>query len=371
MDSYRRQKIVNAVLVPVLAILSGLLVAAVLILVTGVQPLVAFAELFRAGFGCQALSRCALFTTFQLATPLILTGLSAVIAFRSGMFSIGQEGQFMIGALVAAWLGFAIDLPPIIHPIFVMAAGMLAAGLYGWIAGVLKVKLGVNEVISTIVLNEIAILFSVYMVNFPLRADRGTTAFSPVINEAAKLLIFLPGSKWGMGFLIAVLLTFIVYFYLWHTTQGYEQRMSGQSGLFAVFGGIRNDRAAMRGMFISGAVAGLAGVIEVLGVHYRINQDFSVGLGFTGLAVAILGQVHPIGVLLVAILFAGVSLGAQLGLQFSVGIPRELGGAIIALMILFVSAEKFYQGKIDAVRRWYDHRRGKKTAVEIAVEESQ
>ena len=126
----------------------------------------------------------------------------------------------------------------------------------------------------------------------------------------------------------------------------------------------------MRGMFLSGAVAGLAGVIEVLGVHYRINQDFSVGLGFTGLSVAILGQVHPFGVLLVAILFAGVSLGAQLGLQFTVGIPRELGGAIIALMILFVSAGKFYTDKIEAVRRWYNHRRGRKTAVEMALEES-
>lgn len=370
MDAYRRKKVVNTILVPILAILSGLAVAAVLIVVAGVHPLEAYVELFRAGFGCQELSRCALFTTLERSTPLILTGLSAVIAFRSGMFSIGQEGQFMIGALVAAWLGFAVDLPPIIHPIFIMLAGMLAAGAYGWIAGVLKVKLGVNEVISTIVLNEIAILFSVYMVNFPLRADRGTTAYSPVVDETAKLAIFLTGSKWGMGFVIAVALTFIVYFYLWHTTPGYEQRMAGQSGMFAIFGGIRNDRAAMRGMFLSGAVAGLAGVIEVIGVHYRINQDFSVGLGFTGLSVAILGQVHPLGVLLVSILFAGVSIGAQLGLQFTVGIPRELGGAIIALMILFVSAEKFYQDKIDAVRRWWDRRRGRKTAVEIAVEES-
>ena len=105
----------------------------------------------------------------------------------------------MIGALVAAWLGFAVDLPPIIHPIFIMLAAMTAAGLYGWIAGVLKVKLGVNEVISTIVLNEIAILFTVYMVNFPLRADRGTVAYSPVVSDSAKLAIFMPGSKVGHG----------------------------------------------------------------------------------------------------------------------------------------------------------------------------
>ena len=370
MDAYRRNNIINQILVPILAIITGLGLAAGLVYLAGVNPIEAYIELFQAGFGCKGGGNCALLTTLERATPLMLTGLSAVVAFRSGMFSLGQEGQFAIGALIAAWLGYAVKLPPIIHPIFIMLVGMGAAGFYGWIAGVLKVKLGVSEVISTIVLNEIAILFSVYMVNYPLRADRSTTAFSPVIDESAKLATFLPGSKWGMGFVIAVTVTLIVYIYLWRTSRGFEQRMSGQSGLFSAFGGIRNDRAAMRGMFLSGAIAGLAGVIEVLGVHFRINQEFSIGLGFTGLSVAILGQVHPLGVFLVSILFAGVSLGAQIGLQFALNIPRELGGTIIALMILFVSAEKFYQDKIATVRRWIDHRRGRKTAVEIAVEES-
>ena len=369
MDNYHRQQRINTVLVPLLAILSGLVVAAVLILFTGNSPLAAFEELFKAGFGCSALNRCAFFTTLERATPLMLTGLSAVVAFRSGMFSIGQEGQFALGALTAAWLGFAIDLPPVIHPIFIMLVAMIVGGIYGWIPGVLKVKLNINEVITTIVMNEIAALFLVYMVNFPLRADRGTTAFSPVINEAAKLPIFMPGSKWGMGFVIAVAAVIIVYLYLWRSAPGYEQRMAGQSSLFALFGGIRNDRAAIRGMFISGALAGLAGAIEVIGVHYRINQDFAPGLGFTGLSVAILGQVHPFGVFLVAILFAGVGLGAQLGLQINLGIPRELGGTVIALMILFVAAEKFYVGGIAGLRERWARFRGQKTAVELAMEE--
>jgi simple sugar transport system permease protein len=370
MDAYRRQQLFSSVMVPILAILSGLLVAAILILFTGESPLAAFGELFRAGFGCRAIDRCALFTTFERATPLILTGLSAVVAFRSGMFSIGQEGQLALGALVAAWLGFALDLPAVIHPIVIMLAAMLVGGIYGYIPGVLKVKLRINEVITTIVMNQIALLFSIYMVNFPLRADRGTTAYSPVIDETAKLATFLPGSKWGMGFIIALVAAAAVYFYLWRSTPGYEQRMAGQSSLFALFGGIRNDRAALRGMFISGAVAGLAGAIEVLGVHYRINQEFSVGLGFDGLSVAILGQVHPAGAVLVAILFAGVRLGAQLGLQINMGIPRELGGAVIAFMILFVAAEQFYRGNIANIRGRIDRYRGRKTAVELAVEEN-
>ncbi len=371
MDSYRRRQLMSSFLVPVLAVLSGLLVAAVLILFAGENPFQAFGELFRAGFSCSSLSRCALFTTFERSTPLILTGLSAVMAFRSGMFSIGQEGQLAVGAIMGAWLGFAIDLPPIIHPIAIMLVAMIAAGIYGWIPGVLKVYLNINEVITTIVMNEIARLVSVYLVNFPLRADRGTTAFSPVIDESAKLMTFLPGSKWGIGFVIAIAAAAAVYYYLWRSTPGYEQRMAGQSSLFALFGGIPSGRAALRGMFISGALAGLAGAIEVLGVHYRINQDFSIGLGFDGLSVAILGQVHPFGVVLVAILFGGVRLGAQLGLQINMGIPRELGGTIIALMILFVAAEKLYRDNIAGLRDRIDRLRGRKTAVELAVEENQ
>lgn len=370
MDTYQRQQRLNTVLVPILAILSGLLVAAVLILFTGESPIEAFGELFRAGFGCRAIDRCAFLTTLERATPLILTGLSAVVAFRSGMFSIGQEGQFAFGALVAAWLGFALDLPVVLHALVIMVLAMIVGGIYSWIPGVLKVKLQINEVITTLVMNEIALLILVYMVNFPLRADRGTTAFSPVIDETAKLGAFLPGSKWGWGFVIAIAAAIIVYLYLWRSTAGYEQRMAGQSSLFALFGGIRNDRAALRGMFISGTLAGLAGAIEVLGVHYRINQDFSVGLGFDGLSVAILGQVHPLGAVLVAILFAGVRLGAQLGLQINMGIPRELGGSVIAFMILFVAAEQFYRNNIAGVRDRIDHWRGRKTAVELAVEEN-
>ncbi len=369
MESQRRRKLFQAFLVPVLAILSGLVVAAFLILLVDKSPFEAFAEMFSAGFGCRSLSRCALFTTLERATPLILTGLSATVAFRTGMFSLGQEGQMMVGAVMAAWLGYTLNLPPIIYPIFIILVAAAAGGAYGFIPGWLKVKLGVNEIISTIVLNDIAILVAVYLVNFPLRADRGTTAFSPVIDDSAKLATFLPGSKWGFGFLIALLIALAVYIYLWRSSAGYEQRMAGQSSLFALFGGIRNDRAAIRGMIISGAIAGVAGAIEVLGVHYRINQDFSVGLGFDGLAVAILGQVHPFGVVLVAFLFAGIRLGAQLGLQFSLGIPRELGGTIIALVILFVAADRFYQNNIELVQKYIDRLRGRKSAVDTAVEE--
>jgi simple sugar transport system permease protein len=359
MTQHFRQQLMEAVLIPLLAILSGLLVASFFVLFTGVSPLRAYGELFRSGFSCIALTRCNLFQTFQLATPLMLTGLATVVAFRSGMINLGQEGQYLMGAVVAAWLGFAIHLPPVIHAGVVIAAAMAAAALYGWIPGILKVRLGVNEVITTLVMNNIANLFMTYVVNYPLRADQGSTAHSPLVDESARLATFFQGSRWGVGFILALTAAIVVYIYLWRSVPGYEQRMSGQAPFFARFGGIRNERAAVRAMMISGALAGMAGAIEILGVHRRLVSGFSTGLGFDGVMVAILGLMHPLGVVIVAIFFAGVRLGAQIGLQATVQIPRELGGGIIALMILFVAASDLFRGWITRTQAWLARSRGR------------
>jgi simple sugar transport system permease protein len=346
MTAEARGKLLNNLLIPVLAVISGLLVGSIFILMTNTNPLTAYRDLFSSAFSCQSFRACNLFTTFQLATPLMLTSLAAVVAFRAGMFSLGQEGQLLLGGMMAAWLGYVIHLPPVIHPLVAIAAAMLVGGFYGWIPGVLRVRLGVNEIISTIVLNSIARLFVIYLINFPLRADASTTAHSPTIDETARLMSFAPGSKWGVGFIIALAAMALVYAYLFRSAPGYEQRMAGQAPLFAWFGGVPRAPAAIRGMVLSGMLAGLAGAIEALGVHYRMLDGFSAGLGFDGLTAAILGQVHPIGAVLAAIFFAGLRQGAQVGLQIFAHIPRELGGGIIALMILFVAADQLYRANL-------------------------
>jgi simple sugar transport system permease protein len=352
------RKILDAILVPVLAVISGLILMGILILLTGKPLFESYRILFTAAFGCKNVhTSCALFTTFERATPLIFTGLSAVVAFRSGMFSIGQEGQYLMGAVAAAYLGYAIHLPFIIHPIVIILVSMFAGAIYGWIPGILKVKLGVNELLATIMMNAIAAVVIEFMVQFPMRADRSTTAHSPLIDQTAILPSFFQGSKWGVGFVIAIVTVVIVLVYLWRTKAGYEQRMAGQSRLFALFGGVPSDKAAIRAMIISGALAGLAGATEVLGVHRRIMSGFSTGLGFDGLTAAILGQTHPVGVAIVAILFAGLKLGAQLGLQTQVKIPRELGGTIIGFIVLFVAARKFYENNIEAIRKFFARRK--------------
>lgn len=354
------KKIQDAVLVPLLAILSGLVVMGILILFLKKPLFESYYILFAKGFGCEAYGNCVFISTLERATPIILTGLSAVVAFRSGLFSIGQEGQYLFGAAAAAYLGYAIHLPPIIHTIVLMLAAMLIGAAYAWIPGILKVKIGVNVLLATIMLNSIAALVVEYLVQFPMRAEKSTTAHSPVIDELAWLMSFLPGSKWGVGFLIAVIAVVAVYIFLWHTKYGYEQRMAGQASRFALYGGIRSDNSAIRAMLISGALAGLAGGIEVMGVHHRIMTGFSTGLGFDGLTAAILGQVHPLGVFIVAILFSGLKLGAQLGLQLNLGIPRELGGTIIGFIILFVAAASLYQSAITRVRDLLDKRQARR-----------
>lgn len=357
MTAQRRRQIFDALLIPILAIVTGLALSSVFILMTSTPPLVAYQELFRAGFGCERLDNCSFFTTLERATPLILTGLSAVMAFRSGLFSLGQEGQFLLGALVAAWLGYALELPPVIHPLVILVLSMLAGAAYAYIPAVLKIRLNVNEIISTVILNSIAALFVNYMVNFPLRANRNAIANTRIIDTSAELPSFFPGSHWGVGFVIAVIAVIFVWVYLWRSAAGYEQRMSGQAPLFARFGGIRSGQAAIRGMLFSGALAGLAGSIEILGVSRQMGQSY-VGLGFDGVLVAILGQAHPIGVFLVAILFAGIRLGAQIGLQITTNIPRELGGGILALIILFVAARSLFGDVINLFRKSFGAGRG-------------
>ncbi len=357
MSSKQLRKILDAILIPVLAVLSGFILMGILVVLTGKPLWESYSILITSAFGCKnAATSCSLFTTLERATPLIFTGLAAVVAFRSGMFSIGQEGQYLMGAVAAAYLGYAIHLPYVIHPFVIILASMAAGAFYSWIPGVLKVKLGVNELLSSIMLNSIAVTITEYLVQYPMRADRGTTAHSPVIDATAFLPTFFKSSRWGVGFVIAVLAVIAVTIYLWKMKAGYEQRMAGQSPRFAFFAGIPSDSAAIRAMIFSGALAGLSGAVEVLGAQHRIMTGFSTGLGFDGLTTAILGMTHPVGVFIVAILFAGMRLGAQIGLQIQVHIPQEVGGTIIGFIILFVAARKFYENSIEAVRKFINRR---------------
>jgi len=323
--------------IPALAVASSLLAGSLLIFAAGANPLQAYGALLDAGFSCVGPGgMCALLTTLQYATPLILSGLSATVAFRAGLFSIGQAGQMVVGAAAAAWIsstlsaGVALPFPTLTLPLIALAGAMLAAGLWGFIPGLLKTQLGVHEVIATLLLNPIALT---------LVAPFGWRR----IPEAAHLPPLVATTKLNGGFILALLAVLLLAAFLWRSVPGYGLRMAGQAPLFARFGGIAPGRAVMAAMTLSGALAGLGGAVEVLGVHYRFVTSFSAIDQFDGVVVALVGQLHPVGVLLSAILFGGIRLGAVNGLQLRAAVPREAGSALIALMVLFVAAPYLYQ----------------------------
>ena len=312
-----------------LPLLFSLLAGALLILAAGQNPLSAYASLFEAGFGCHpGPGRCALVSALQFATPLILSGLSATIALRGGFFSIGQLGQMLFGAAAASWLGGYLSLPPGIHPVVALVGAAFLGCLWGLVPALLKHFVGVNEIIATLLLNPIAgILVGLVRV--------------PHIEASAHLLPLIPGSKLSVGIFIALAAALLTYLFLWRTTRGMEIRAYASAPRFALYGGMPVHKPALLTMALSGALAGLAGGVEVLGVQYEFVSNFSAVNDFDGLIIAVAGQLHPAGVVLFALLLGGLRLGSLVGLQMLSGIPRELGGALIALMLIFVATSGF------------------------------
>lgn len=296
------------------------------------------------------------------------------------MFSIGMDGQLVLGSITVAFLGYwlpqqvyalagvadpeaapaaLLTLMHLFIPLICIAAAMTVGAFYSWIAGYLKVKLNVNELISTIILNAIAIQVVGYLVRSPLRSDFNNTARTFRIDDTAWLVPFnrgifqdvewFSGSRTGLGIIIALVAALLVGFYLWRTTSGYEQRMTRGSRLFARFGGVPSERAALRAMLISGALSGLAGAIQILGVERRFVDGFqSTGFGFDGVLVAILAREAIPGIILVAFFYAGLDQGA-INLQFG-NLPRQLGGIIISFMILFNSMDDYMRRIISRIQ---------------------
>ena len=322
----RYLKPIAGLLLPVSLSLS---VGAVLILVVGQNPVSVYSKLFEAGFGCHpGPGRCALVTMLQFATPLILSGLSATVALRGGFFSIGQIGQMLFGAAAASWLGGYLSLPPIIHPAVALVGAALLGGLWGLVPALLKHFIGVNEIIVTLLLNPIAnILVGL--------------VWLPRVDERARLSPLIQSTKLSVGIFIALMAAFLIYLFLWRTTRGMEMRANANAPRFALYGGMPIHGPVLLTMILSGALAGLAGGVEVLGVHYHFVSDFSAVNDFDGLIIAFAGHLHPAGVILFSFLLGGLRIGSLVGLQIGSGIPRELGSVLIAFMLIFAATNRY------------------------------
>ena len=398
---HNQQNILRAIwhqlAVPLGAILLAMLIGAVILIISGANPIIAYGALLRGAFG----NTTAIARTLEKATPLIFSGLAISLAFKAGMFNIGAQGQLTFGAIIAAFIGFAVEgIPWYFHGPLAILGGAMAGALYGAIPGLLKAFTGAHEVITTIMLNYIALNFTDWLVGGAWQ-DKSTAILlprTPLIAESAFinkqrlistgliyvilglyvlligylllknwkkvqkqkssfsmffasfrsqfLLMLLPIILIGLyifntleiGFILAVGAAFVVWWLLEKTTVGFEIRMVGSNSQAARYAGIKVAGIIILTLAMSGLLAGLGGAIETTGVDGRFEPGFNVGLGFDGITIALLAKTHPLGNIPAALLIGAMKAGAST-MQFEAGVPKEIIDVIQSLMLFFVAAD--------------------------------
>lgn len=271
------------------------------------------------------------------ATPLALTGLAVAIAFRGGVWNIGADGQFLAGATLAAWIGVAMGSTHLSLPLALLG-GAVAGAAWAGIAGVLRSRFGVLEVISTIMLNFIAAFGVSYLVRGPLQEPTHVYPQTPTIGDGAQLPVLVPGTRIHAGVLIALALGLAAWWAMRHTAAGFRLRITGANPFAARSAGLVNvERVTMRAFLLSGALAGIAGAVEVCGVTYALYENLSPGYGYTAIAVALLARLDPLWTLAAALLF-GILEVAAATLQREASIPSTTAAVVEASVILAVIA---------------------------------
>ncbi len=328
---------------PILAVIGALLVGALLLWMLGANPWEAYGVLARGALG--NLSGVA--QTLTKATPLLLVGLGICIAFRGGVINIGGEGQIIVGALAATATALALPTWPgaILLPL-VLIAGALAGGLWGGVPGILKARLNVNEILSTVMMNQIALQLMNYLLREPMldpeQIKAGTNIpQSAALPESVWLVRLVPRTLLHGGLILAIVLAVVVYLLLWRTTIGYRIRAVGRNRNASRYAGIPVQRYLALSMILSGAFAGLAGAVEVTGVHHRMLEGLSGGYGFSGIVAALFGKLHPLGAIPASFLFGSLLVGAD-RMQRAIQVPNAMIVALQGLVVLFVVASDYY-----------------------------
>jgi len=343
---------VKPILNSILAGLVGLAVGAIIMAIWGYAPLEAYDALFSAIFG----SFYGLSSTLARATPLILTGLTFAIGVRGGIFNIGAEGQIFMGALAAISVSL-ISLPPGIHVLVAIIAGAMAGAVWSLPPSFLKITRGVHEVISTIMLNWVALYFGMYAVvdwlGDPQRAEKSISAAT-----SSRLPIMVSGTSLTYGLFVSLAFALLIFFLLWRTTLGFELRVVGQNPAAANYAGINENYSINSTFILGGFAAGIAGALQIIGhpPTYALYSDLSTvrNLGFDGIGVALIGRNHPIGVIFAAIFFAGLNVGART-MQITAGVPLEMVRIIQGVIIIALAAPELIEltnQLLPAVRNW-------------------
>ena len=344
-------KFLRELLFPLIAVLSAFAVGALVVLFIGDSP----AETYRLLLGSAFSWPDGIGYTLFFATPLIFTGLAVAVALRGGLLNIGAEGQLYVAAFATAWVGIKLaGLPGVVLVPLCCLAAIGAGAVWGAIPGLLKARFGSHEVINTIMLNFIAVALVGYLTQYHYRIPGDPIMESAPIGDAAhiaRLGRFIPGLPEripvNVAFLLALLACWLVYVLLWKTKWGYEIRATGQNPAAAEYGGVSVRKEIVLTMAISGALAGMVGINEVLGYRHRYYDGFSDNYGFTGIAVALLGRNHPLGVIAAALLFAVLQRGGVPVDAFTHLVSKDIVLILQALVILFVAAEAMFRGPIN------------------------
>jgi simple sugar transport system permease protein len=355
-------KILREILSPLIAVLAAFVVVGIIILILKDNPLQAYGLLLSSSFG----SIKDIGWMLSYATPLIFTGLAVAVAFRCGLLNIGAEGQLYVAAFATAWVGIKFggtvvnifgkeenwsytSLPSfLLIPLCILTA-VAAGALWGAIPGILKAKFGSHEVINTIMLNFIAIALVSYFTQYYYKIPGDAILQTAPIGEAAHIprlnefLPFLPADvPLNVAFLLAVLMCVAVYIFLWKTKWGYELRAVGENPSAAEYGGISPKKQIIIAMTISGGLAGMVAVGEVLGVRHNYYDSFSGEWGFLGIAVALLGRNHPLGVFIAALFFGMLLRGEIFVDAFTAKVSKDVGWVLQSIIILFVACFQIY-----------------------------
>ncbi len=348
---------ISLVAVPALSIVLGLIAAAVIMILSSplvdsrgsidlTLPLTAYWDLLAGSFG----DFDAITQTIVSATPLILAGLAVGIGFKAGLFNIGAQGQFLVGGVAAAGVGawLAHSSPLLAIPAAVLAAGV-AGAIYGWIPGFLKAFTGAHEVVTTIMLNYVAIQLIAYLITGPLRAQGASFARSPDVGAAT--LPILIGRNGHLGILFALVAVPIAWWLMYRSTVGFEVRTVGANPDAARYAGMRPRSIIILTMTACGLLAGLAGAGEILGLSGYMPAGYSTNVGFDGITVALLGRAHPVGILFAGLLLGAMRAGAGL-MQIDAGIPVQMVDVLQGTILFFLTAELIvrYLFRIRAAR---------------------
>jgi general nucleoside transport system permease protein len=330
-------------LISVLAIGLALFIGGILIAFAGINPWEAITYLIKGTFG----NRYGFGETLTRFVPLLFSSLSFAVAHKSGFFNVGAEGQLLMGAVGAVLVGAYIDgLNPVLHVTLSILAGIVFGAIWAGIAGMLKIFLGSDELINTMMLNYVAILFVDYLVHGPIKPPDSYLYVSSTVLPSAKLPIIISNTPLHLGFIISLIVTAGVFYLIYRTPIGYQMRTVGANLKAASYAGINIIGVTAAALIVTGGLAGMGGAIELMGTQHKIIPGFSAGYGYDGIGVAVMGRYHPIGIVLATLLFAVIRVGMG-AMQRGAGVPFPLLNVIQGLIIVFVIASGYLTRKLS------------------------